>query len=231
MAAAGLTKKELKQPDEFHTIGWKVMQYISENRKKFYIAGSVLLVIIILSGGWYLYRSNYERAAENIYSSAYNSYSLPGDNGGDIKAAYAKAIEIYTDLVKKYPASNAATRSFYNMGNIYFNTGETEKSIEAYKTFLKKSHKNNVLTTLTYYGLGYCYEEKKDYDNALKSFENSLKGTSGTRLESINYANIARVYEKMNKQEAALGSYRKALEKAEDPLLEMMVKNRITALN
>ena len=225
-----LTKKELKQPDEFHTIGWKAMQYISEHRSKFYTAGAVALTIIILLGGWYFYHLNYEDRAEQMYSSAYNSYSLPG-NSGDMKNAYLNAVEIYTDLVKKYPDSHAATLSFYNMGNIYFNIGETEKSIEAYKTFLKESGKNNILTALAYYGLGYCYEKNKDYDNALKSFENSDKSIKGTRFESINYANMARIYEKMSKPKEALDFYRKAEEKASDPLMKMLVKSRISALS
>ncbi|MBW2631784.1 MAG: tetratricopeptide repeat protein [Deltaproteobacteria bacterium] len=228
--AANLTKKELKQPDEFHTIGWKTIQYMSEHKSKFYTAGAVALAIIILFGGWYFYRLNYEEKAEYIYTAAYKSYSLP-DNADDMKDAYLSAVEIYTELVEKYPDSRAATLSFYNMGNIYFNIGETEKSIEAYKTFLKKSGGNNILTALAYYGLGYCYEKNKNYGNALKSFEDSDRGIKGTRFESINYANMARIYEKMGEQKNALEFYRKAVEKTSDPLMEMMVKSRIAALN
>jgi len=228
--ATKLTKKELKQPDEFHTIGWKVMQYMSEHRNRLYTAGAVVLTIIILAGGWYFYLLNYEKRAEQMYSSAYNSYALPGISG-DMKDAYSTAMDLYTDLVNTYPGSRVATLSFYNMGNIYFNLGEIEKSIEAYKTFLKKSGKNNILTALAHYGLGYCYEENKDYDNALKSFENSDKSMKGTRFESINYANMARIYEKTGKQDKALEYYRKAVEKAGDPLMEMMMKNRIAVLD
>lgn len=228
--AANLTKKELEQPDEFHTIGWEAMQYISEHRNKFYIAGVVALAIIILFMGWYFYRLNYENKAERMYSSTYYSYSLPG-NSSDMKDAYLKATLMYENLVKEYPDSRAATRSFYNMGNVYFNIGETEKSIEAYKTFLKRSRKNNILIALTYYGLGYCYEKNKDYDNALKSFEDSNNGIKGTQFESINYANMARIYEKMGKQKEALEFYRKAVEKTNDPLMQMMVKSRIAALS
>ena len=228
--AANLTKKELEQPDEFHTIGWEAMQYISEHRNKFYIAGVVALAIIILFMGWYFYRLNYENKAERMYSSTYDSYSLPG-NSSDMKDAYLKATLMYENLVKEYPDSRAATLSFYNMGNVYFNIGETEKSIEAYKTFLKRSRKNNILIALTYYGLGYCYEKNKDYDNALKSFEDSNNGIKGTQFESINYTNMARIYEKMGKQKEALGFYRKAVEKTNDPLMQMMVKSRIAALS
>ena len=228
--AANLTEKELKQPDEFHNIGWKAINYMSEHRSKFYTGGAVALAIIILFGGWYFYRLNYEEKAEYMYTAAYMSYSLP-DKTDDMKDAYLIAVEMYTNLVDKYPDSRAATLSFYNMGNIYFNIGEIEKSIEAYKTFLKKSGGNNILTALAYYGMGYCYEKNKDYDNALKSFKDADKSMKGTQFESINYANMARIFEKMGKHKKALESYRKAVEKTGDPLMQMMVKSRIAALN
>ncbi|MBW2599224.1 MAG: tetratricopeptide repeat protein [Deltaproteobacteria bacterium] len=225
-----LTKKELEQPDEFHTIGWEIMQYISEHRNRFYAAGVAVLLIIILLGGWYFYRVNYENKAERMYSSAYNSYSLQGSSS-DMKDAYLSAVGIYTNLVKEYPGSRAATLSFYNMGNIYFNIGEVEKSIEAYKTFLKRSEKHDILTALAYYGLGYCYEKNKNYNNALKSFENSNRRIQGTLFESINYANMGRIYEKMGRQKEALEFYRKTAQKTNDPLMEMLVKSRIAALS
>jgi len=106
-----LTKKELEQPDEFHTIGWRAMQYISEHRNKFYGAGAGVLLIIILSGLWYFSNLNYENKAERMYSSAYNSYYMAGSNS-DMKGAYLNAVGIYTKLVEKYPDSRAAILSF-----------------------------------------------------------------------------------------------------------------------
>jgi len=224
-----LTKKELEQPDEFHTIGWHALQYMTEHKERFYAGGAVVLLIIILSGAWYWYRLNYENQAQSLYSSAYTTYSLPG-SPTDMKEAYMKAIEIYEELTQEYPSSRAATLSFYNMGNIYFDIGETEKSITAYKTFLKRSGKNDILVTLAYQGLGYCYEEIEDYDNALRSFQDSNIRAQGTRLGYINYANIARIYEKMGNQKKAVEFYRKATGKMNDPLLEMLVRKKIAAL-
>ncbi|MBW2560373.1 MAG: tetratricopeptide repeat protein, partial [Deltaproteobacteria bacterium] len=131
---------------------------------------------------------------------------------------------------KEYPSSNAATLSFYNMGNLYFNVDNTEQAITAYKTFLKRSGGNDILVALAYHGLGYCYEEIKDYENALKSFEDSNKHVLGTQFEYINYANIGRIYEKMGRQKEAVDFYRKAAGKIKDPLMELLVKRKIAAL-
>ncbi|HOO90093.1 MAG TPA: tetratricopeptide repeat protein [Syntrophales bacterium] len=228
--AKNLTQKELEQPDEFHTIGWYILEYISEHRKQFYAGGAAVLLIIILLGAWYFHHLNYESNAESVYAKAYNSYALPGTSG-DMKDAYLKASQIYENLVEEYPDSNAAVLSYYNMGNIYFTIDETDKSIESYKTFLKKTKKDDILIALAYYGLGYCYEKKEDYENALKSFENSNKLMQGTQFESINYANMGRIYEKMGKQKEALELYQKTVEEINDPLMEMLIKSRIVALS
>lgn len=224
-----MTKKELEQPDEFHTIGWHALQYVSEHKEKFYLAGAAVLLIIILLGSWHFYRLNYENKAQGLYSSAAILYSQPV-TPAEMKDAYLKAIQIYDELAKEYPSSRAAKLSFYNLGNIYYNIGDTDNSITSYKTFLKKSWGKDTLNAFAYYGLGYCYEKNKDYDNALTSFENSNKHIQGTRFEYVNYANIARIYEQMGRQKEALEFYQKATGKMNDQLAEMVVKSRIAAL-
>jgi len=224
-----LTKKELEQPDEFHTIGWRALQYVSEHRDKFYMGAAAVLLVIILAGTWHFYRLNYENKAQGLYSSAYSAYVVPGQSQEERKGAYLKALGIYEKLVEEYPSSHAAVISFYNMGNLYFNIGETEKAITVYKTFLKRSD-DDILTALAYHGLGYCYEETKNYDNALKSFEDSNKLIRGTRFEYINYANIGRIYEKMGRQKEAVEFYGKAAGKTNDPLVEMVIKKKMAVL-
>ena len=113
-----MTKKELEQPDEFHTIGWHALEYLSEHKDKLYLAGAAVLLIVILSGGWYFYRLNYENKAQSLYSSADTAYSVPGSSEEERRDAYLNAIQIYEELAKEYPSSRAATLSFYNMGNI-----------------------------------------------------------------------------------------------------------------
>jgi tetratricopeptide (TPR) repeat protein len=224
------TKKELEQPDEFHTMGWHALQYVSEHRDKFYLAGAIVLFVVILSGGWYFYRLDYENKAQALYSSAYNSYSVPGNPKENMRGVYLKALGIYEELIEEYPSSHAAKLAPYNMGNLYFNVDNVEKAIESYKTFLKRSKSHDILIALAHHGLGYCYEEAEDYDNALKSFEMSNKNVRGTRLEYINYTNIARIYEKMGKPGGAVDFYRKAVGNTNDPILEMLIKTKIASL-
>lgn len=224
-----IAKKELKQPDQFHTVTFNVIQYLSKNRRKIYIASGIIGLVVLLLIAWGIYDLNYEKNANLMYSQAYNSYTLAGTSE-DGKETYEKAIDIYEELVRKYPRSDAAKLSFYNAGNLYYDLHDIDKSIEAYQNFLHKCPKYNMLTSLAYYGLGYCYEYKKDFEKAIESFENSNKNREDLQFASINYVNIARIYEEMGKTEQALEFYRKALKQTPDPLIEAIVKNKVVTL-
>jgi len=225
-----LTKKELEQPDEFHTMGWRALQYLSEHRDKFYLAGTIILMIIILAGGWYWYRSNYEQKAQNLYSAAYTTYAVQGQSSEAMRGLYLKAIGMYTELLETYPNSHAAKLCHYNLGNLYFKVDNMQKAIESYKAFLVRSKKDDMLRALTYQGLGYCYEEEKDYDNALENFNESNDRLKGTQIENMNHISIARVYEKMGKDKESLEYYRKAAGKTKNPIMERLITHKITTL-
>ena len=225
-----LTKKELEQPDEFHTMGWRAIQYLSMHRKRFYTAGAIVLLILVLAGGWYFYRLDYEKKAQNLYSSAYGSYSAPGTAGEDMRGVYLKALSIYEELVKEYPGSRVATLAFYNMGNLYFHVDDMKNAIESYRSFLKRSKDQDILIALAHQGMGYCYEQTGEYDHALKSFEDANGTVKGTRFEYVNYANMARMYEKMGKPKEAVDFYSKAAGKMKDPLMEALVKRKLASL-
>jgi tetratricopeptide (TPR) repeat protein len=204
-----------------------IIEYLIEHRNKFYAAISFVVLVIIIACGWYLYGVHYENSADRLYSSAFNTYSANVKNDG---AAYTNVTDMYREITEKYPKSRAATLSYYNMGNIYYNLRELDKSIEAYTTFLERSTEDNVLTSLAYYGLGYCYEERENYEEALTSFENSNSSIIGTHFTVINYSNIGRIYEKMKRPDKAMEYYKRVVEQTDDPFLKTLMKRKLATL-
>lgn len=225
-----ITSKDLKQPDKFHVVALRIFRYISENRGKLYLASGVAGLILILFVAWGIYRINYEGKANLMYSQAYNSYILAGSSEDETKT-YQTAMDIYKELTSLYPKSDASKLAFYNMGNIFYVLGDIDRSINAYESFLQQSKKFNMMTSLAYYGLGYCYEVKKDFNKALESFENSNKNIEGVHFASMNYANMARIYEEKGEKETALSFYKKALEQTPDPLIEAIVRKKVATLS
>jgi len=223
--ARKIKKKDLKKPDEFQTSFDKISRYILDNRSKFFIFLGVFVFLILSVSGWYFYRLNYEKNAQKIYSSAFDSYHKNSNT-----ETYMNAIKLYKELVEKYPNSNVATNALYSMGNIYFNINEVDKSIDAYKEFIKKSRGCNELIALAYIGTGYCYEVKENFTNALESLDNSIKYGTGTSYEGIIYRNMARIYEEMNNPTKALEYYKKALKQTTDPSMGKLIERKIAIL-
>lgn len=222
-----ITKKELTQPDSFQIALANTTKYISDNKSKIYIISGVVFLILLLSAGWYLYRLNYEGNAQKLYTKAYITTLRTNLAGGNIDQ---NVMKLYQDVISQYPGTNAANISHYRMGNLYFQLNDIEASIKAYQEFLKDASKDSELTTLAYISMGYCYESKKDFKNALDFFEKAANTTSASNFESINYRNIARIYEELNNREKAIEYYQKSLGKAVDPSVEQLIKRKISSL-
>ena len=220
--AGKVTKKELKQPDLFQSVFRQVINYAAENRSRIYLISVILVLILLISGGWYIFRLNYEKNAGKIYDRAYDTL---------MKGNLTQAIKFYRDVTSKYPDSRAAMIACYHLGNLYFRIHEIDASIKAYQEFLRRAPKDSDLLTLAYVGLGYCYESRKNFKDALVSFEKALKTDLRGSFEGINYRNIARIYEQMNNPRKATEYYRKALNKNADPFVDLLIKRKVSSLD
>jgi len=225
-----ITRKDLKQPDEFHTLSWRFIGFLASHRREVYLYSGIVVAMIAVILGWYLYGLHYESSAGEMYARAYGSYTRVQEDQQNSDST-REAVGLYEELVKKYPSSEAAILAYYNLGNLYYSAADMDKSIAAYRAYLEKSDKSSMLRGLAYYGLGYCYEAKKDYEKALKSFENSEKNTLGTHFKIINYANAGRIYEKMGNVVKAVEYYKKVSGDDVDPFMKGLMKQKIANLS
>ncbi len=217
--AGKLSKQELKEPDKFQVMLSKGMTWLTEHRRKIYIAAGALTVILLIAAGWYIYSLNYEKSAQQIYTRL---YGLP---------APENPAAIYKEVISQYPRSHAAAIAHYRLANIHFQQNDFDAAMRAYEAFLEKTSDRNDLQPLAYAGLGYCYEAKNDLKNALASFEKAASLKSGQAFEGTNHQNIARIYEAMNDRPKALEHYQKALGKSFDPVAELLIKRKIATLS
>jgi tetratricopeptide (TPR) repeat protein len=226
--ARKITKKEIEKPDSLQAALNKVTAYISANKSKIYLASGIVISIIIISSGWYLYRMNYEDKAQRLYAMAHIAGMKAARQGGKPDQ---NNIKMYNDVITQYPGSKAAMMSYYQTGNMHYNLGDVDASIKAYAEFLKEVPDGSDLKILAYNGIGYCYEKKADLPHALESFEKAANAKSGGGFEGMIYRNIARIYEEMNNKEKALEYYQKALSSTADPSMQLLLKKIISTIN
>lgn len=228
--AKGTTKIDLKQPDRFQSLTLRIYNFILENRRQAYIASGAAALVIIIALGLYFYHLRYESKAAGQYAEAYASYRSVDTAEEEGRDALMMAAAKYEQLVENYSRSKPARLALYNLGNIYYSLGEYEQAVEAYTTYLQKGSKRNMLKPLAAYGLGYSYEALGEFDKAIEAFLQAVDDASGLHFKIINYANLGRIYEKMNDVEQAVQYFEKVYEADTDPLLAALAARRIANL-
>jgi tetratricopeptide (TPR) repeat protein len=228
MAAAKMEKKDLDQPDAFQEAFGKFLDYSRENRQKLYIAVGVLTLVIVLGAGYLFYSASYEKDAAKLYFDA--RLKIMRADPMETGAVGPEVVRVLSEVVDKYPSSDAAQSARYELGRLYFTIREYDTSIRVYKEFIDFASKKDIRLVYARFGIGYGYEAKKEYDKALEAFNQVVDSKPGNVFEGQSYRNIARVYEEMNENGKALDYYKKALEKTKDPTASSLLKRKIAQL-
>lgn len=105
------------------------------------------------------------------------------------------------------PDSSAAFD--YILGNLYYQEGQTKKSIESYKQAIKKFPNYSQ----AYYNMGRAFVAENDYANALKGLQKSLALEAG---DGTMYGLIGYCYLNLDKPSTALDAYKVAIMLAPD---------------
>jgi predicted negative regulator of RcsB-dependent stress response len=225
--AAKLSKKQLKEPDIFQSSFEKITDYISENTVRFFAIATTVILTVVIAFGIYLYWSNYQTTAAQIYAKAQASVIRSEVDTG----AVPESMKIFQELIDKYPHSWSARMAYYHLGNIYYNSGDLDNAITSYKKFVSSTKSDDAgIKFLALTSLGYCFETKKDFKSALTYFEEA-QTSNNTGFEAIGYRNIARIYEELNDKKKALENYQNALVKTTDPAMAIFIKRKISSLS
>ncbi len=83
---------------------------------------------------------------------------------------FQQAINVFSDLQKKFPNSEYADKSLYFIGWIYFQQGNYNAAIAGYQNVLNK-YPNSSIGALIYYSIGDCYYNLGNYDSAVVNYQ------------------------------------------------------------
>ncbi|OPY10213.1 MAG: Tetratricopeptide repeat protein [Syntrophus sp. PtaB.Bin001] len=225
-----MTKKileaELSKPDFLNALLSKFTDFYNLNKRVVILATSGLVIVLLIITSWFSYNYYYEKNAWIQYKKIATS-----NDKLSVSAKDEEMIKSYQNLNLKYPQSQAALLSFYRLGNLYFQKNDIDAAIKSYNTYISKASDNNEFKALSFSGLAYCYELKKDYKHALLSLQEAEKIEAGKNFRQFIYRDMARMYESMANSNEALKFYKKSLEHSTDPVFTLLIKRKISILS
>ena len=220
------TKQEITEPDKIQVLLGRIADYVLTHKRNIAMATSVVVAVFVLIGGWAYYRQTEETKAMNLYNKAVMDTFRIRLAGQDATAT----VKPLQEVIDKYPSTEAAMLAQYRIGNTWLNAGQIDAAMKAYQGYLKDKSGENELTVLVYNGLGYCYEAKADYKNALLQYEKALNARAGKPFAGDLLANLARTYEAMKDNKKASEYYQKSLDKTQDPAMKLIIGRKIAIL-
>jgi len=218
--AKKISRKELRQPDEFLSFSARAIEYVRLHSREFAIGIASIVVLSLLLWAWTAYSEKKETTASQLVAQAQSLWkpAFPGeateqagiDRPREDPVANQRALEILEDVIDNYRRTSACPVARILLGQIYYEEGQYDKAIATYEDFFKSRHPKPELTALAWEGLAYSHEAKGDFAKALGCYEELTQMTL-TNVQGWAYLGLARCYEKLQQFEKALDAYRTLL--------------------
>jgi len=208
-----VSRKELKQPDEFISLWNRAFEFLTQHKREaFWILGGLFaLAVVVLA--WRTYSQSREQKAMALLGEAQRLLgSLSWEENQEQAADQdpEKALDVLRRLEEEYRGSRAAQLGRILLGNAYYQKGEVDRAVETFNEFLDRGHVVPELRGQVCEGLGYCYEAMGQYEKAAEYYQ---KASEITPSYSPGWAlfGLARCHEKLGNYGRAAEDYRKLL--------------------
>lgn len=191
-----ITRKELKQPDEFQTIFETAGVFIELHLTEILLAAVALIVAVAVALGIYYYEAHRVRAAAARFSQAIGELH---------DGKYAAAEGDLASLAADEPHRAVGRLANLYLGNAYLSQNQPEQARDAFNRYL--AHEDNPLfRSAALNDLAVADEKLGDYKQAEDAYRRAsdVEGPGQTRA----MLGMARMLQKQGKREDAIAVYR-----------------------
>lgn len=151
-----ISRKELKQPDEFFTFLEQSRTFISDNLTQVITSAAIVLAAALLAIGIYTYERHRDAVAGDRFYSAMAELT---------NKHYPQAESAFEKLAEDEPGRRVGKLARFYLASAYLEDGKPEKARDTLIEFLSSSH-DPAFTNLALDELGVVYERLGDYKKA-----------------------------------------------------------------
>lgn len=170
------------------TIANKALDLVTRYQRNITIAAVVLAAGVVIAAGYTLYQSSSDKKASALLAAAQEVYQAQAGAAPD----YAKALEQYRDVQKKYPRTLSGAIAQFYIGNCLVNLNQPNEALREYETLVKKYSGETELAGLAYQRMGYVYQALGKQTEAIASFEKA-EAALGPGIATVE---LAKLYER-----------------------------------
>jgi tetratricopeptide (TPR) repeat protein len=174
-----------------------------------------------------------ERNEGNAYKTltsaieTYQMVSSPYREGSPEE--YKKVLERFDEIITKFSGTSSGKLAVLYKGNIHFRLGEFDEAIKSYESYLEKAGKEKLYRGFAMEGLGYSYEGKRGYEQAINAYQKLIDLGESFQLANAHLG-MGRCYEKMGKTREALEHYRSFINASPKSQMANIVLRKISNL-
>jgi tetratricopeptide (TPR) repeat protein len=225
-----ITKKKLKEPDEFISLTEQIYLFITHHSKVIMTGGIAALIVLLVLFVYYRWeRRNEEEAYQNFRFAVEIYQMIDSQNKETSVSEYKDVLEKFNKIITRFSRTPSGKFSLLYKGNILLRLGEFEEATKSYQAFLKRAGNEKLYKLFAWEGLGYSYEGRRDYEKAIQAYRKITE--EGGNLELSNaYLNMGRCYEKLGKNKEALENYKAFLEESPKSMMANVVLRKISIL-
>jgi len=225
-----ITKKKLKEPDEFISFTQQAFLFITQHFKKVVTAGIIVLALILFIVLYQMWEKQKEVEAYRDFGLAMEMYRKAGSMDRErLPSEYKNVLARFDEVITKFPGTSSGRFSLLYKGNIDLQMGEFEEAIKAYQAFLEKAGEEKLYRLFALEGLGYAYQGKKDYENALRTYQKIAEMGEGIQTADA-YLNRGLCYERLGKNKEALENYKAFLKVSQKSVMTNLILRKISSL-
>jgi predicted negative regulator of RcsB-dependent stress response len=206
VAEQRLSRKEIRQPDQFVSLSVQTASWIKAHTS-FLIYGVVALIVVAtLITGWRAWQGHREQQANTaLYEATKLLYTRSANR--------PKAVEQLQKLVSDYGSTDAAALAYWHLGHLYFEGEDYPAALKAYRQSQQRLSKTAqpLLVALVTLDIAYAQEASGVCDpDAIASFEFVLQ-LPAHWLRGEAYLGIGRCHEQAGASQKAVAIYERAL--------------------
>jgi len=194
-----ITRKELKQPDEFQTFVANAQEFLLSNLQQVIVSAAIVLALGGLAVGIYYYEIHQDNIAGDQFYTAIGELN---------QKHYKQAAADFQKLADEQSRREVGRLSRFYLGSAYFQDGQYEKARDALIAYVPDA-KDDLFASLAYEDLGIIYEKQGDLKKAQGAYVQaaSIHGPQQMRAE----LDVARVLAQQGDKNGAVDAYQRFL--------------------